>query len=156
MYMLNYMYYFLKIKIIIFLSITFMLMTHPILMLISLILLTLFLAMLFYLFFQMSLISLLMILMILGGMLIIFMYMISLCPNQKIMFNNKLILISILLTIPISIPLAKMNLEISQINKIYNMFFTNMLILMMIFLIISLMVISKNLNWINCPIKKYI
>nr|UXG58694.1 NADH dehydrogenase subunit 6 [Dermacentor albipictus] len=152
-----YMYIiFWKIKMIIFLSITFMLMTHPILMLISLILLTLFLAMMFYFFFQMSLISLLMILMILGGMLIIFMYMISLCPNQKIKLNNKLILISILLTIPISIPLVKMNLEIFQINKIYNMFFTNMLILMMIFLIISLMVISKNLNWINSPIKKFI
>nr|UXG58629.1 NADH dehydrogenase subunit 6 [Dermacentor albipictus] len=145
-----------KIKMIIFLSITFMLMTHPILMLISLILLTLFLAMMFYFFFQMSLISLLMILMILGGMLIIFMYMISLCPNQKIKLNNKLILISILLTIPISIPLTKMNLEIFQINKIYDMFFTNMLVLMMIFLIISLMVISKNLNWINSPIKKFI
>nr|UYB78039.1 NADH dehydrogenase subunit 6 [Dermacentor albipictus]UYB78052.1 NADH dehydrogenase subunit 6 [Dermacentor albipictus] len=143
-------------KMIIFLSITFMLMTHPILMLISLILLTLFLAMMFYFFFQMSLISLLMILMILGGMLIIFMYMISLCPNQKIKLNNKLILISILLTIPISIPLTKMNLEIFQINKIYDMFFTNMLVLMMIFLIISLMVISKNLNWINSPIKKFI
>nr|YP_008999747.1 NADH dehydrogenase subunit 6 [Dermacentor nitens]AGH19704.1 NADH dehydrogenase subunit 6 [Dermacentor nitens] len=145
-----------KIKMIIFLSISFMLMTHPILMLISLILLTLFLAMMFYLVFQMSLISLLMILMILGGMLIIFMYMVSLCPNQKIKLNNKLILTSILLTIPISIPLSKMNLEIFQINKIYNMFFTNMLILMMIFLIISLMVISKNLNWINSPIKKFI
>nr|UXG58668.1 NADH dehydrogenase subunit 6 [Dermacentor albipictus] len=145
-----------KIKMIIFLSITFMLMTHPILMLISLILLTLFLAMMFYFFFQMSLISLLMILMILGGMLIIFMYMISLCPNQKIKLNNKLILNSILLTIPISIPLTKMNLEIFQINKIYDMFFTNMLVLMMIFLIISLMVISKNLNWINSPIKKFI
>nr|UXG58616.1 NADH dehydrogenase subunit 6 [Dermacentor albipictus]UXG58642.1 NADH dehydrogenase subunit 6 [Dermacentor albipictus]UXG58655.1 NADH dehydrogenase subunit 6 [Dermacentor albipictus] len=145
-----------KIKVIIFLSIAFMLMAHPILMLISLILLTLFLAMMFYYFFQMSLISLLMILMILGGMLIIFMYMISLCPNQKIKLNNKLILISILLTIPISIPLAKMNLEIFQINKIYDMLFTNMLILMMNFLIISLMVISKNLNWINSPIKKFI
>nr|YP_009652706.1 NADH dehydrogenase subunit 6 [Dermacentor everestianus]QCF46403.1 NADH dehydrogenase subunit 6 [Dermacentor everestianus] len=142
-------------KLIVMMSILCMSMSNPISMLISLILLTLFLSMSFYFLFQFSLISLLMILIILGGMLIIFMYMISLCPNNKFMINNKMIMFAIFVTIPIFFPLYMMNFEIVNINKIYLMNFMNMLIMMMIFLIISLIVISKNLNFINCPIKKF-
>nr|WLD06653.1 NADH dehydrogenase subunit 6 [Dermacentor reticulatus] len=143
-------------KLLILLSILCMSMSHPIMMLMSLILLTLFLSMSFYFLFQFSLISLLMILIILGGMLIIFMYMISLCPNKKIFINIKMIIFSILMTIPIYFPFHMMSFNIINIEKIYSINFTNMLILMMLFLIMSLMIISKNLNWINCPIKKYI
>ncbi|YP_009122937.1 NADH dehydrogenase subunit 6 (mitochondrion) [Dermacentor silvarum] len=142
-------------KMIIMMSILCMSMSNPISMLISLILLTLFLSISFYFLFQFSLISLLMILIILGGMLIIFMYMISLCPNYKIIVNKKMIMFSIFMTSLISFPTYMMNFEMINISKIYFMNFTNMLIMMMIFLIISLMIISKNLNWINCPIKKY-
>nr|YP_009183456.1 NADH dehydrogenase subunit 6 [Dermacentor nuttalli]ALM88066.1 NADH dehydrogenase subunit 6 [Dermacentor nuttalli]UNO54233.1 NADH dehydrogenase subunit 6 [Dermacentor nuttalli]UNO54259.1 NADH dehydrogenase subunit 6 [Dermacentor silvarum]UNO54272.1 NADH dehydrogenase subunit 6 [Dermacentor silvarum] len=144
-----------EIKMIIMMSILCMSMSNPISMLISLILLTLFLSISFYFLFQFSLISLLMILIILGGMLIIFMYMISLCPNYKIIVNKKMIMFSIFMTSLISFPTYMMNFEMINISKIYLMNFTNMLIMMMIFLIISLMIISKNLNWINCPIKKY-
>nr|QKN99280.1 NADH dehydrogenase subunit 6 [Dermacentor reticulatus]UZG91622.1 NADH dehydrogenase subunit 6 [Dermacentor reticulatus]UZG91687.1 NADH dehydrogenase subunit 6 [Dermacentor reticulatus]UZG91713.1 NADH dehydrogenase subunit 6 [Dermacentor reticulatus]UZG91726.1 NADH dehydrogenase subunit 6 [Dermacentor reticulatus] len=143
-------------KLLILLSILCMSMSHPIMMLMSLILLTLFLSMSFYFLFQFSLVSLLMILIILGGMLIIFMYMISLCPNKKIFINIKMIIFSILMTIPIYFPFHMMSFNIINIEKIYSINFTNMLILMMLFLIMSLMIISKNLNWINCPIKKYI
>nr|UZG91583.1 NADH dehydrogenase subunit 6 [Dermacentor reticulatus] len=143
-------------KLLILLSILCMSMSHPIMMLMSLILLTLFLSMSFYFLFQFSLVSLLMILIILGGMLIIFMYMISLCPNKKIFIDIKMIIFSILMTIPIYFPFHMMSFNIINIEKIYSINFTNMLILMMIFLIMSLMIISKNLNWINCPIKKYI
>nr|UNO54220.1 NADH dehydrogenase subunit 6 [Dermacentor sinicus]UNO54285.1 NADH dehydrogenase subunit 6 [Dermacentor sinicus] len=144
-----------EIKMIIMMSILCMSMSNPISMLISLILLTLFLSISFYFLFQFSLISLLMILIILGGMLIIFMYMISLCPNYKIIVNKKMIMFSIFMTSFITFPTYMMNFEMINISKIYLMNFTNMLIMMMIFLIISLMIISKNLNWINCPIKKY-
>nr|UNO54246.1 NADH dehydrogenase subunit 6 [Dermacentor sp.] len=144
-----------EIKMIIMMSILCMSMSNPISMLISLILLTLFLSISFYFLFQFSLISLLMILIILGGMLIIFMYMISLCPNYKIIVNKKMIMFSIFTTILISFPTYMMNFETNNVSKIYLMNFTNMLIMMMIYLIISLMIISKNLNWINCPIKKY-
>nr|YP_010329490.1 NADH dehydrogenase subunit 6 [Dermacentor sinicus]UNO54103.1 NADH dehydrogenase subunit 6 [Dermacentor sinicus] len=144
-----------EIKMIIMMSILCMSMSNPISMLISLILLTLFLSISFYFLFQFSLISLLMILIILGGMLIIFMYMISLCPNYKIIVNKKMIMFSIFMTSFISFPTYMMNFEMINMSKIYLMNFTNMLIMMMIFLIISLMIISKNLNWINCPIKKY-
>nr|WRY71105.1 NADH dehydrogenase subunit 6 [Dermacentor reticulatus] len=143
-------------KLLILLSILCMSMSHPIMMLMSLILLTMFLSMSFYFLFQFSLVSLLMILIILGGMLIIFMYMISLCPNKKIFINIKMIIFSILMTIPIYFPFHMMSFNIINIEKIYSINFTNMLILMMLFLIMSLMIISKNLNWINCPIKKYI
>nr|WLD06627.1 NADH dehydrogenase subunit 6 [Dermacentor reticulatus] len=143
-------------KLLILLSILCMSMSHPIMMLMSLILLTLFLSMSFYFLFQFSLVSLLMILIILGGMLIIFMYMISLCPNKKIFINIKMIIFSIIMTIPIYFPFHMMSFNIINIEKIYSINFTNMLILMMLFLIMSLMIISKNLNWINCPIKKYI
>nr|YP_010571317.1 NADH dehydrogenase subunit 6 [Dermacentor reticulatus]UZG91453.1 NADH dehydrogenase subunit 6 [Dermacentor reticulatus]UZG91466.1 NADH dehydrogenase subunit 6 [Dermacentor reticulatus]UZG91479.1 NADH dehydrogenase subunit 6 [Dermacentor reticulatus]UZG91492.1 NADH dehydrogenase subunit 6 [Dermacentor reticulatus]UZG91505.1 NADH dehydrogenase subunit 6 [Dermacentor reticulatus] len=143
-------------KLLILLSILCMSMSHPIMMLMSLILLTLFLSMSFYFLFQFSLVSLLMILIILGGMLIIFMYMISLCPNKKIFIDIKMIIFSILMTIPIYFPFHMMSFNIINIEKIYSINFTNMLILMMLFLIMSLMIISKNLNWINCPIKKYI
>nr|WRY71144.1 NADH dehydrogenase subunit 6 [Dermacentor reticulatus] len=143
-------------KLLILLSILCMSMSHPIMMLMSLILLTLFLSMSFYFLFQFSLVSLLMILIILGGMLIIFMYMISLCPNKKIFINIKMIIFSILMTIPIYFPFHMMSFNIINIEKIYSINFTNMLILMMLFLIMSLMIISKNLSWINCPIKKYI
>nr|YP_010231350.1 NADH dehydrogenase subunit 6 [Dermacentor auratus]QSV37419.1 NADH dehydrogenase subunit 6 [Dermacentor auratus] len=142
-------------KFILCLSILLLSMFHPISMLISLILFTLFLSIMFYFLFQCSLISLMMILIILGGMLIIFMYMISLCPNKKIQVNIKTTLFMIMASLPISIPIFFMNLEILHITKIYSINFINMLILMMMYLIISLMIISKNLNWINCPIKKF-
>nr|QLD97126.1 NADH dehydrogenase subunit 6 [Dermacentor rhinocerinus]QLD97139.1 NADH dehydrogenase subunit 6 [Dermacentor rhinocerinus] len=145
-----------EIKLIIFLMVLFMSMSHPILMLISLILLTLFLSLTFYFLFQFSLISLLMILVILGGMLIIFMYMISLCPNKKMKFNKSMIFTSIILSIFITPPLFLMNIEFTNISKIYCMNFTNMLIMMMMFLILTLMIISKNLSWINSPIKKFL
>nr|UNO54155.1 NADH dehydrogenase subunit 6 [Dermacentor (Indocentor) sp.] len=144
-----------EIKLIIFLSILCLSSSHPILMLISLILLTLFLAITFHFLFQLALISLMMILIILGGMLIIFMYMISLCPNKKIQMDNKMILFSMMISSLIILPSLMMNFEIFYIGKIYSINFINMLIMMMIYLIMSLMVVSKNLSWINSPIKKF-
>lgn len=55
--------------------------------LISIMLLTLCISLTFYIFSQFSLISLIMILLILGGILIIFMYIVSLSPNNKISLN---------------------------------------------------------------------
>nr|YP_010535790.1 NADH dehydrogenase subunit 6 [Rhipicephalus simus]QLD97334.1 NADH dehydrogenase subunit 6 [Rhipicephalus simus]UYB78845.1 NADH dehydrogenase subunit 6 [Rhipicephalus simus] len=145
-----------EIKLFIFLSVICLNSFHPIMMLLSLILLTLFLALTFYFIYQFSIISMMMILIILGGMLIIFMYMISLCPNKKMSFHMKLSVIftSMLILIPFNTFMVK--LELININKIYSMNFINMIILMMTFLIVMLMIISKNLSWINAPIKKFI
>lgn len=96
-----------------------------------------------------------MILIILGGILIIFIYIISLCPNKKIRFHMKLrvIFTRILILIPFNTFITK--LELININKIYSINFINIIILIITFLIIMLIIISKNLRWINAPIKKF-
>nr|QLD97308.1 NADH dehydrogenase subunit 6 [Rhipicephalus maculatus] len=141
-------------KLIILLSLISASSFHPIMMLTSLILLTLFLSLTFYFIYQFSIMSMMMILIILGGMLIVFMYMISLCPNKKITFNSKVFFIFLLMAMIIPNKMFMLKLELININKIYLANFVNMVILMMIFLIIMLMIVSKNLNWINAPIKK--
>nr|YP_010735466.1 NADH dehydrogenase subunit 6 [Rhipicephalus rutilus]WEI30800.1 NADH dehydrogenase subunit 6 [Rhipicephalus rutilus] len=144
-----------EIKLLMFTSVICLSSSHPILMLSSLILLTLFLSLLFYFIYQFSLVSMMMILIILGGMLIIFMYMISLCPNKKMSFYKKLSVTFTLMLILIPYKTFMMKLEVININKVYSMNFVNMVILMMVFLIVMLMIISKNLSWINAPIKKF-
>nr|YP_010253928.1 NADH dehydrogenase subunit 6 [Rhipicephalus linnaei]QTZ18357.1 NADH dehydrogenase subunit 6 [Rhipicephalus linnaei]UNO54428.1 NADH dehydrogenase subunit 6 [Rhipicephalus sanguineus] len=144
-----------EIKLLIFSSIICLSSSHPILMLSSLILLTLFLALTFYFIYQFSFVSMMMILIILGGMLIIFMYMISLCPNKKMSFYKKLSATFTLLLILIPYNTFMMKLEVININKVYSVNFVNMIILMMTFLIVMLTIISMNLSWINAPIKKF-
>nr|QVV23883.1 NADH dehydrogenase subunit 6 [Hyalomma anatolicum] len=142
-------------KLLLILSLICALLFHPIMMLMSLILFTLFLSIMFYNSFQFAFISLMMILLILGGMLIIFMYMISLCPNKKMNFNIKLMIIPFMLFFyMVNSNFEKF--EFTMIYKIYMMNYLNMMIMMMLFLIMSLMIISKNLKWINAPIKKFI
>nr|YP_011003033.1 NADH dehydrogenase subunit 6 [Rhipicephalus bursa]WPR15198.1 NADH dehydrogenase subunit 6 [Rhipicephalus bursa] len=150
------MYYFLKIKLILFSSIICTSSFHPVTMLLSLILLTLFLALTFYFIYQFSIVSMMMILIILGGMLIIFMYMVSLCPNKKMKFNTKLTVMFTFMLTMISNKMFMMKLDLAYINKIYLMNFVNMIIIMMIFLLLMLMIVAKNLNWVNAPIKKFI
>nr|YP_010983060.1 NADH dehydrogenase subunit 6 [Rhipicephalus pumilio]WOH23057.1 NADH dehydrogenase subunit 6 [Rhipicephalus pumilio] len=144
-----------EIKLFIFMSVICLSSFHPIFMLSSLILLTLFLSLTFYFIYQFSLMSMMMILIILGGMLIIFMYMISLCPNKKMSFYGKLSVTftTTLILIPFNMYMSK--LDLININKIYSVNFVNMIIMMMIFLLLMLMIISKNLKWINAPIKKF-
>nr|UNO54350.1 NADH dehydrogenase subunit 6 [Hyalomma asiaticum] len=142
-------------NLLLFLSLICLLFFHPIMMLMALILFTLFLAVMFYNSFQFSFVSLMMVLLILGGMLIIFMYMISLCPNSKMNFNIKTFLILPLLFFSFSKNNSFWKFELPMINKIYMMHYVTMMILMMFFLIMTLMIVSKNLKWINAPIKKF-
>nr|WEI30826.1 NADH dehydrogenase subunit 6 [Rhipicephalus sanguineus] len=144
-----------EIKFLIFMSVICLSSSHPILMLSSLILLTLFLSLIFYFIYQFSIMSMMMILIILGGMLIIFMYMISLCPNKKMSFYKKLSVTFTMMLILIPYNSFMTKLEMININKIYSVNFVNMIILMMIFLIVMLTIISKNLSWINAPIQKF-
>nr|YP_010535400.1 NADH dehydrogenase subunit 6 [Amblyomma mixtum]UYB77961.1 NADH dehydrogenase subunit 6 [Amblyomma mixtum] len=135
-----------------FLMISVMLisMSHPMMMLIAVILLTLFISMLFYMITENSLFPLITILMILGGMMIIFMYIISLCPNKKMNFNFK---ISVIMFIFLFLNLNSMFVKIINQNlmKIYFFSFINMVILLMLYLLVTLSVILKNLNWISSP-----
>lgn len=145
-----------EIKFLLLLSIVSASSFHPILILTSLILLTLFLSLTFYFIYQFSIISIMIILIILGGILIIFIYIIRLCPNKKITFDKKLFFIFLLILLVIPNKIFIIKLELININKIYLANFVNMVILIIIFLIIILIIVSKNLNWINAPIKKFI
>lgn len=129
--------------------------SHPILILSSLILLTLFLSLVFYFIYQFSFVSIIIILIILGGILIIFMYIIRLCPNKKIRFYKKLRVTFTLILILIPYRTFITKLEIININKVYSVNFVNIIILIITFLIVILTIISKNLRWINAPIKKF-
>nr|YP_007475039.1 NADH dehydrogenase subunit 6 [Haemaphysalis formosensis]AFU55288.1 NADH dehydrogenase subunit 6 [Haemaphysalis formosensis]UXX50209.1 NADH dehydrogenase subunit 6 [Haemaphysalis formosensis] len=134
-------------------SILFMMMTHPIMMLMSVMLLTLYMSMIFYFISQFSLISLIMILLILGGMLIIFMYMVSLTPNNKISFNYKMIFIVILVMFLLNVEIQFKNFEMNIMSKIYFMNYMNMIMLMMMYLILSLTVVMKLTNSNMSPMK---
>nr|UNO54311.1 NADH dehydrogenase subunit 6 [Amblyomma sp.] len=132
--------------------ITMSMMSHPMMMLISVIILTLFISLTFYQNSMNSLFPLILILLIMGGMLTIFMYMISLCPNKKMSFNIKLMIpISIMFMLKLYPMFMKFHNE--DLITIYFYPFINMLLLMMTYLFISLMIMMKMLNWISSPMK---
>nr|YP_010329438.1 NADH dehydrogenase subunit 6 [Haemaphysalis kitaokai]UNO53882.1 NADH dehydrogenase subunit 6 [Haemaphysalis kitaokai] len=139
-------------KAIMFLSVMLMMMSHPMMMLMSIMLLTFFLSLMFYFSFQLAIISLIMILLILGGMLIVFMYMISLCPNKKINFNKNSIIMSFLILMTSNFCIL-MKFEISNFIKMYSNNSMNLLLLMMMYLIVSLMVVMKISNSKQSPVK---
>uniref|UniRef100_UPI0030FEF04E NADH dehydrogenase subunit 6 n=1 Tax=Amblyomma nitidum TaxID=1325864 RepID=UPI0030FEF04E len=141
-------------NIVLFFSVLFITMNHPMTMLLSVILLTLFISMVFYFNSCNAFFSLIMILLILGGMLIIFMYMVSLCPNKKMNFNIKTCLMILFIT-PLSFPLISLKFFNEELIKIFFFPQIMMMLLMMIYLIITLMVVMKMLNWISSPLKSF-
>nr|YP_006234402.1 NADH dehydrogenase subunit 6 [Bothriocroton concolor]AET63050.1 NADH dehydrogenase subunit 6 [Bothriocroton concolor] len=141
-------------KIILCTSAILLTMSHPMTMLLSVMFLVFFLSMLLYLISQLAIVSMIMILLILGGMLIIFLYMVSLCPNNKIYFNKKKMNFSIILMILImKMPYMLMSTETSILMKMYFNNFLNMLILMMMYLMFSLLVVMKNSKLDSNPMK---
>uniref|UniRef100_UPI0030FE344E NADH dehydrogenase subunit 6 n=1 Tax=Amblyomma postoculatum TaxID=3107720 RepID=UPI0030FE344E len=139
-------------KLILSLTIFLISFTHPMTMLVSVILLTLFMSLFFYLNSCNSLFSLILVLLILGGMLMIFLYMVSLCPNMKMNFKKKLALF-IPFPILMEINCINSNFFLKDLMKIFFFMFANLIILMMIYLLATLLVVMKNLNWINTPMK---
>nr|QPM99861.1 NADH dehydrogenase subunit 6 [Haemaphysalis flava] len=139
--------------IILAMSILFMMMTHPIMMLMSVMMLTLYMSMIFYYISQFSMISLIMILLILGGMLIIFMYMVSLTPNNKISFITKYFSFITVMLLLINIEIQYKSLEHLIFSKIYFYNFMNLIMLMMMYLILSLTVVMKLTNSNMSPMK---
>nr|UKG19866.1 NADH dehydrogenase subunit 6 [Haemaphysalis longicornis] len=142
-----------EISMIMIMSIFFMMMTHPIMMLMSIMLLTLYMSLAFYLFSQFSLISLIMILLILGGMLIIFMYMVSLSPNNKISLNWMMLISLFFMSVFINWELHFENIKNEILNKIYFFCFMNLIMLMMTYLILTLFVVLKLTNSNMSPMK---
>nr|UKG20243.1 NADH dehydrogenase subunit 6 [Haemaphysalis longicornis] len=142
-----------EISMIMIMSIFFMMMTHPIMMLMSIMLLTLYMSLAFYLFSQFSLISLIMILLILGGMLIIFMYMVSLSPNNKISLNWMMLISLFFMPVFINWEFHFENIKNEILNKIYFFCFMNLIMLMMTYLILTLFVVLKLTNSNMSPMK---
>nr|YP_044789.1 NADH dehydrogenase subunit 6 [Amblyomma triguttatum]BAD24962.1 NADH dehydrogenase subunit 6 [Amblyomma triguttatum] len=139
-------------KLILIMAIFLICFNHPMTMLISVILLTLFMSLIFYLNSCNSLFSLILVLLILGGMLMIFLYMVSLCPNMKMNFKKKLG-IFIIFPILMEINYIYHKFSFQELTKIFFFMFSNIIIMMMIYLLVTLMVVMKNLNWINTPMK---
>nr|UNO53973.1 NADH dehydrogenase subunit 6 [Haemaphysalis concinna] len=134
-------------------SILLMMMTHPLMMLMSVMLLTLYMSMIFYLISQFSMISLIMVLLILGGMLVIFMYMVSLTPNNKISFNFKMLVSIFFMLFLLNVEIQMKNLDMQIFNKIYFTNYMNLIMLMMMYLILSLNVVMKLTNSNMTPMK---
>nr|YP_006234415.1 NADH dehydrogenase subunit 6 [Bothriocroton undatum]AET63063.1 NADH dehydrogenase subunit 6 [Bothriocroton undatum] len=132
-------------------------MNHPMTMLLSVMALVFFLSMIMYFMTQIAFISMIMILLILGGMLIIFMYMISLCPNKKIFLSKKIMTFSMIFSIfMLKIPFMMMNIEMFLLQKIFIYNNMNMLLLLMMYLIMSLMVVMKISKLNSNPLKMII
>uniref|UniRef100_UPI0030FF28EC NADH dehydrogenase subunit 6 n=1 Tax=Amblyomma breviscutatum TaxID=3134081 RepID=UPI0030FF28EC len=141
-------------NIILFLAILLISMSHPMTMLISVILLTLFISIFFYANSCNTLFPLILILLILGGMLIIFLYMISLCPNKKMDFNFKILLASTIFLL-FNFDSKAFKFLNEELTKIYFSPQIVMMLLIMNYLMITLMVVLKMLNWISSPLKSF-
>nr|YP_011017313.1 NADH dehydrogenase subunit 6 [Amblyomma argentinae]WQF68976.1 NADH dehydrogenase subunit 6 [Amblyomma argentinae] len=139
-------------KIIFYFSVILISMNHPMLMLLSVIAMTLLISLMFYQNSCNSLLPLILILLVLGGMMIIFMYMVSLCPNKKMQFNKKIIFLIIFL-IFLKFSFIFVKIENQEFFKLYCYPFMNLMIFMLIYLLICLLVVMKLLNWISSPMK---
>nr|BDP28859.1 NADH dehydrogenase subunit 6 [Ixodes angustus] len=137
-----------------FFMMTFFMFNHPMLMLFSIIMITIIMAFKTMMYMKMMWISLILILLVLGGMLILFLYIISLIPNKKIFMNKKLILL--LITMFISMKNFSINESpFIMINSLFSHSSMNLIIFMMIYLLISLMIVMKIMTSSNSPLKLY-
>lgn len=134
-------------------SILLIIITHPLIMLISVMLLTLYISIIFYLISQFSMISLIIVLLILGGILVIFIYMVRLTPNNKISFNFKILVSIFFILFLLNVEIQIKNLDIQIFNKIYFTNYINLIMLIIIYLILSLNVVIKLTNSNITPMK---
>nr|YP_009020707.1 NADH dehydrogenase subunit 6 [Ixodes pavlovskyi]AHM02282.1 NADH dehydrogenase subunit 6 [Ixodes pavlovskyi] len=134
-----------------FLTMIFFIFNHPMYMLMSIIFITLSMSILIYKSMKMMWIPLILILLILGGMLILFLYIMNLIPNKKLYFNKKIIMILTFLLM--SFPSFKMS-EVSFLSMNSNFFSSsmNMMTFMMIYLIMTLIVAMKIMISSNAPL----
>nr|YP_010937291.1 NADH dehydrogenase subunit 6 [Ixodes ornithorhynchi]WKW95248.1 NADH dehydrogenase subunit 6 [Ixodes ornithorhynchi]WKW95261.1 NADH dehydrogenase subunit 6 [Ixodes ornithorhynchi] len=138
-----------------FFIMSFFLFNHPMIMLLSLIATTIFISALIMKYTKFMWISLILILLILGGMLILFLYMISLIPNKKMILKKKNIFLlgmSLMLNFFMS-----MNFSMHSTNM-YSLFsFPTMswLIMVIMYLLLTLMVVMMIIISSKAPMKLY-
>nr|UNO53595.1 NADH dehydrogenase subunit 6 [Ixodes granulatus] len=138
-------------KIITFFSLIFFSISHPMYMLMTIILTTLLMTIMIYKSMKTLWIPLILILLILGGMLILFLYMISLIPNMKLFMNKKMVLFFFFIYMNFySLKIAEMTFPLMNLN--YFSSSMNMIIMMMLYLIITLMVVMKIMTSSNAPL----
>nr|YP_010535438.1 NADH dehydrogenase subunit 6 [Ixodes pacificus]UYB78090.1 NADH dehydrogenase subunit 6 [Ixodes pacificus]UYB78103.1 NADH dehydrogenase subunit 6 [Ixodes pacificus]WKW95287.1 NADH dehydrogenase subunit 6 [Ixodes pacificus] len=138
-------------KLMTFLTMIFFIFNHPMYMLMSIIFITLMMSIMIYKSIKMMWIPLILILLILGGMLILFLYIISLIPNKKLSVNKKISMFMIFMLL--SFPSFK-KLEISFLFMNSNFFPSsmNMMMFMMIYLIMTLIVVMKIMTTSYAPL----
>lgn len=137
------------------LIISFFLFNHPITILILIISTTIIISILRIKFLKIIWLSLILILLILGGILILFLYLISLIPNKKIIFKKKILL---LLAFGLIINFNTSNQVNLSINTIINLFFPpsiRWLLFIIIYLLLTLIVVIIIIESSKAPIKLY-
>lgn len=137
------------------LIISFFLFNHPMTILILIISTTIIISILRIKFLKIIWLSLILILLILGGILILFLYLISLIPNKKIIFKKKILL---LLAFGLIINFNTSNQVNLSINTIINLFFPpsiRWLLFIIIYLLLTLIVVIIIIESSKAPIKLY-
>nr|YP_009480277.1 NADH dehydrogenase subunit 6 [Navis striatus]AIZ58463.1 NADH dehydrogenase subunit 6 [Navis striatus]AIZ58476.1 NADH dehydrogenase subunit 6 [Navis striatus]QLD97047.1 NADH dehydrogenase subunit 6 [Navis striatus] len=140
-------------KFMVLISLFFLLSTHPLTMIFLLVIITFLTAFMMYLTMKSTWFSLILILLILGGMLVLFIYITSLTPNQKFTLNKKNIF---LLLLPMLMHMNnKMQLTFSKENiYMYNMNNNSLLLIFITtYLLITLIAIMKLINSTKGPLR---
>nr|QNV12056.1 NADH dehydrogenase subunit 6 [Lithobius forficatus] len=143
------------------LIITMTYISHPITLIFSLIIYTLLIAMMTSSMYSMFWYGYILILVFLGGMLILFLYVASIAPNE--MFPSipvKMILMSLIMFIPLALYLNKSSslfiwdssAMFNSLIKLYNQNFMLMLFIIL-YLLITLLIVVKITNFFSGPLR---
>nr|UNO53738.1 NADH dehydrogenase subunit 6 [Ixodes ovatus] len=139
-------------KLLSLLMMTFFMFNHPMSMLLSIIMSTIIISFLISKYIKMAWISLILILLVLGGMLILFLYIISLIPNKKMNANKKLLAMFLVFLITFKTNWF-FNTSFFSMNSIFFLSSMNFMLFMMMYLLISLMIVMKIMKSSNSPLK---
>nr|AWV83247.1 NADH dehydrogenase subunit 6 [Graptopsaltria nigrofuscata]AWV84469.1 NADH dehydrogenase subunit 6 [Graptopsaltria nigrofuscata] len=149
------------------LSMNFIFMKHPLSMGFTLLLQTILSSLTCSLNFNSYFMSYVLFLIFIGGMLILFMYMSSIASNEKFFFSMKLMMMNMLTIFLLSfinndnfdnkdlLSLINLNNENSSfmMYKLYMLPSGNITLLMIIYLLFSLIVVSKIIKTKNVPLR---
>nr|QLD97086.1 NADH dehydrogenase subunit 6 [Secretargas transgariepinus] len=140
-------------KITTMISILFLMSTHPMTMIFMMIMMTMTIAFLMYSMMKSLWFALILILLLLGGMMILFIYVVSLTPNEKFIFKKWTFFIMIL---PLTMKIKILNLFLLEKKNIliFNMDKNSMLLIFItIFLLLTLVAIMKLINSSLAPLR---
>nr|YP_010352950.1 NADH dehydrogenase subunit 6 [Tropostreptus severus]UOF70381.1 NADH dehydrogenase subunit 6 [Tropostreptus severus] len=129
-------------------TILFPLMFHPMMMGITIIVLTLSISMYMWLTLNFSWLSYILFLIFLGALLVLFVYISTLAPNEKFlkMSYYPLLLLLILIILPSNYTMKDItmnNTELLPTMKIFSMSLTLMTLFLALYLLLTLLIVSK-------------